>query len=116
MSSASAVLPLIVLETLVSPFKFWNEGIHRGMLYRNDFYKHFHQFAATERIAAYAKATEVSNSGYTVCITVSQTHYTIWVEMRSHLNPSGNTKTSTDSAERDLPTLRKTFAERRAAS
>ncbi len=96
------MLPLIVLETLVSPFKFWNEGIHQGMLYRNDFYEHFHQFAATERIAAYAKAIEVGNSGGKVCITVSQTHYTIWVEMRSRLDSPGDAKAAADSADRDL--------------
>lgn len=92
MSSTSAVLPLIVLETLVSPFKFWNEGIHDGILYRNDFYDYLHQFSATECMAAYAKATEVSNSGYKVCITVSQTYHTIWVEMRSRLEQQSPAK------------------------
>ncbi len=88
------MLPLIVLETLVSPFKFWNEGIHHGMLYRKDFYEQFHQFAATERMAAYAKANEASNSGLKVCITVSQTHYTVWVEMRSRLEQQAKTLAS----------------------
>ncbi|MGF1517529.1 MAG: hypothetical protein ACFCVB_06960 [Nodosilinea sp.] len=87
---------------MVSPFKFWNEGIYCGMLYRNDFYEHFYQFAATERIAAYAKAIEVGNSGCKVCITVSQTHYTIWVEMRSRLDHPNNAKASAESADRDL--------------
>jgi len=96
------VLPLIVVETLVSPFKFWDEGIHHGMLYRNDFYERFHRFEATDRMAAYTKAIEAANSGYKACITVSQTHYTVWVEMRSRLEHQGNAKASADLASHDL--------------
>lgn len=71
------------------------------MLYRNDFYEHFHQFAATERMAAYDKATEASNRGLKVCVTVSQSHYTVWVEMRSRLEHQGNAKASADLASHD---------------
>ncbi len=94
------MLPLIVLETLVSPFKFWNEGIHYGMLYRKDFYERLHQFSTTERGAAYAKAIEAGKGGFKVCVTVSQTHYTVWVEMRSRLEQQ--TRASADLAGHDL--------------
>lgn len=79
------MLPLIVVEDLISAFKFWNEGIHEGMLYRNDFYVSRFQFALAERAQAYHRATQESNKGFKVCVTVSKTHYTVWVEMRSHL-------------------------------
>ncbi|HZG37312.1 MAG TPA: hypothetical protein VEZ50_01410 [Nodosilinea sp.] len=79
------MLPLIVVEDLISAFKFWNEGIHEGMLYRNDFYVVLQQFALAERSQAYSHATEASNEGLKVCVTVSKTHYTVWVEMRPNL-------------------------------
>ncbi|NJL47498.1 MAG: hypothetical protein HC929_08425 [Leptolyngbyaceae cyanobacterium SM2_5_2] len=79
------MLPVSVVEDLVSPFKFWNEGIHDGMLFRNDFYTCLQRFAITDRLQAYAKANEESNRGLKVCVTVSKTHYTVWVEMRSPL-------------------------------
>lgn len=79
------MLPLIVVENLIAPFKFWREGIHEGMLYRNDFYVVLERFASAERTQAHAKATEESNRGFKVCITVSKTHYTVWVEMRSRV-------------------------------
>lgn len=79
------MLPLIVVEELTSPFKFWNQGIHDGMLYRNDFYFGLQQFPLADRLQAYRQATQESNKGFKVCITVSKTHYTIWVEMRSQL-------------------------------
>lgn len=79
------MLPLIVLEDLISAFKFWNEGIHEGMFYRNDFYVSLEQFALADRVEAYHQATQKSTNGFKVCITVSKTHYRVWVEMRSHL-------------------------------
>ncbi|PSN14831.1 hypothetical protein C7293_09855 [filamentous cyanobacterium CCT1] len=79
------MLPLIVVEDLISAFKFWNKGIHEGMLYRNDFYISRYQFALSDRSEAYRRATEESNKGFKVCVTVSKTHYRVWVEMRSHL-------------------------------
>ncbi len=80
------MLPLIVVETLVSPFKYWNGGIRSGMLYRNEFYGCLHQFAATERQQAYNKALEACKGGGKVCITVSKSHYTVWVDLRSRPN------------------------------
>jgi hypothetical protein len=77
------VLPLVVAETLVSPFKFWNEGVYCGMLYRNDFYRSLRQFPAADRLQAFTQAIEESNRGYKVCITASSERYTVWVEMRS---------------------------------
>jgi len=79
------MLPLIVVENLITPFKFWREGIHEGMLYRNDFYIVLQRFTSADRTQAHDKATEEGNRGVKVCITVSKTHYTVWVEMRSRV-------------------------------
>ncbi|MEA5448259.1 hypothetical protein VB780_06755 [Leptolyngbya sp. CCNP1308] len=79
------MLPLIVVEELISTFKFWNQGIHDGMLHRSDFYIGLQQFPLAERSQAYSQATLESSKGLKVCITVSKTHYTIWVELRSQL-------------------------------
>lgn len=79
------MLPLIVVEDLISAFKFWNKGIHEGMLYRNDFYVSQYQVALADRAKAYERATQESNKGFKVCVTVSKAHYTVWVEMRAHL-------------------------------
>ncbi len=80
------MLPLIVVENLIAPFKFWREGIHEGMLYRNNFYVVLHRFTKAERTQAHDKATEESDRGFKVCITVSKTHYTVWVDMRSRVS------------------------------
>ncbi|HSM83736.1 MAG TPA: hypothetical protein VLS96_18755 [Nodosilinea sp.] len=88
------MLPLIVAETLVSPFKFWHEVIHSGILYRNDFYVHLQQFAVADRTQAYARAIQESNRGFKVCITVSKSHYTVWVELRSRLQADDLTPNS----------------------
>jgi hypothetical protein len=98
------VLPLIVVETLISPFKFWHEGIHQGMLYRNDFYEQVHQFAIAERMQAYAKALKISNGGFKVCITVSKTHYTVWVELRSRLEHPPECQTPSAASDSNLVT------------
>ncbi|MEA5452492.1 hypothetical protein VB780_28220 [Leptolyngbya sp. CCNP1308] len=79
------MLPVIVVESLVSPFKFWHGNIHSGMLYRNDFFACVQQFSVDDRSRAYARAIEEGKPGYKVCITVSKTTYTVWVEMRSRL-------------------------------
>lgn len=79
------MLPVIVVESLISPFKFWHGGIHSGMLYRNDFFTRLHSFSVADRSRAYACAMEEGKQGFKVCITVSKTHYTVWVEMRSRL-------------------------------
>ena len=77
------MLPLIVVEDLVAPFKFWRDGIHEGMLYRNDFYVVLQRFASAERTEAHTQALREGNRGFKVCITVSKAYYTVWVEMRS---------------------------------
>jgi hypothetical protein len=84
------VLPLLVVEDLISPFKFWCEGIHHGMFYRNDFYIRQAQFAIADRLHAYTRANEASNQGFKVCVTVSKTMYTVWVDMRSRLPAATN--------------------------
>ncbi|MGB3139096.1 MAG: hypothetical protein WBG38_10840 [Nodosilinea sp.] len=79
------MLPLLVVEDLVSAFKFWNKGIHEGIFYRNDFYVSRYRAALSDRLKAYHCATQESVKGFKVCVTVSKTHYTVWVDMRSYL-------------------------------
>jgi len=75
--------PLVVNETLVYPFKYWNEGIQRGIRYSNEIYAYMQSYPVSERLKAYEMAYEQAEQGATVCITVSKTHYSVWLNLRS---------------------------------
>ncbi|PSB27256.1 hypothetical protein [Stenomitos frigidus] len=76
-------LPLVINESQVRPFKYWQEGIQQGIRYNNDLYAHFQSYSKTERLKAYDIASEQAQKGVSVCMTVSKTHYTIWLSLRS---------------------------------
>jgi hypothetical protein len=75
--------PLVVSESLVHSFKYWHEGMQQGIRYGNELYSHFWSYPATERLKAYDIAHEHAEQGMDVCITVSKTHYSIWLGLRS---------------------------------
>jgi len=75
--------PVVVNETQVTPFKYWNEGIQEGISCNNELYTHFHAYSIYDRLKAYDVAYEQNDRGIDVCITVSKTHYIIWLSLRS---------------------------------
>lgn len=74
--------PLVVREDLVNCFKYWDEEIQEGMSFKGELYTRFRSFSAANRLDAYGLAYEQIESDKTVCVTVSETRYVIWVCLR----------------------------------
>lgn len=75
--------PLVLDESLVHRFKYWNEGVQQGISHRNELYAHLQSYSANERLKAYETAYKQAEEGYIVCITVSKTNYSVWLNLRS---------------------------------
>ncbi|WP_432810812.1 hypothetical protein [Pantanalinema sp. GBBB05] len=59
------------------------------MYYNNELYTYFQTYPLAERLKAYTIACEQTERGVGVCITVSKTHYSVWLNLRSlNLLPS----------------------------
>ena len=78
------VHPIVVKESLVSRFRYWNESVQEGMYFNHDLYTYFRCFSAAHRLNAYAAAYDQIEQGNTVCLTASETHYIIWLCLRAH--------------------------------
>lgn len=76
-------LPSVISESLVNQFKYWDQTIRQGMYYNNELYTYFQKYTLAERLKAYTIAGEQTEQGLGVCITVSKTHYSIWLNLRS---------------------------------
>ncbi len=101
--------PFVIQEDLVSRFRYWNESIQEGMYFNNDLYTYFRSFSAAHRLNAYAAAYEQIEQGNTVCITVSETCYIVWLCLRARAlvkSVSGNLDVSSnDRAIREKESL-----------
>lgn len=75
--------PLVIDESLVSHFKYWKEGIRQGIRFNNELYSYSQSYSVNERLKAYEMAYQQTEQGVAVCITVSKSHYTIWLSLRS---------------------------------
>lgn len=82
-TSVETGLPVVVNEELTLSFKYWDQGIKKGLRHNNELYTHFYSFSVRERLKAYEIAYEQAKGGVGVCITVSKTQYSIWVSLRS---------------------------------
>ncbi len=69
-------------ESLVQPFKYWDEGLHDGIFYQGDLYGKTDCYALTDRDQAFDMAAQHTILGKSVCITLSDQHYTLWVSLR----------------------------------
>lgn len=76
--------PLVVREDLVHCFKYWKEEIQEGMHFKGDLYTQFRSFSTTNRLDAYGLAYEQIEQDKTVCVTVSETRYVVWVCLRQN--------------------------------
>lgn len=76
-------LPSVISEGLVNQFKYWDQTIQRGMYHNNELYTYIQSYSLAERLKAYAIACEQTERGVRVCITVSKTHYSVWLNLRS---------------------------------
>jgi hypothetical protein len=69
-------------DSLVQPFKYWDEGLHDGIFYQSDLYGKGDCYALTERDQAFDDAAQHTALGKRVCITVSDQGYTLWVSLK----------------------------------
>ncbi|MFQ4138068.1 hypothetical protein PGN35_017290 [Nodosilinea sp. PGN35] len=75
--------PLVIQESLVYRFRYWNETVQEGMYFNNDLYTYFQAFPVASRLTAYATAYEQIQQGNSVCITVSESRYILWLCLRT---------------------------------
>ncbi|NJL55876.1 hypothetical protein HC928_12300 [bacterium] len=75
--------PSVVNEVLIYKFTYWNQSLKTGMRYGNELYTLFQSYSIEDRLKANDVAYEHISKGIQVCITVSKTHYTIWLNLRS---------------------------------
>lgn len=76
-------LPPIVNEAIVSKFFYWNCRLQQGMQYRNELYTLLESFATHDRLKACDIGCEHQSQGIDVCITVTKTTYSVWLNLRS---------------------------------
>ena len=77
-----SALPVVV-ENLVTRFKYWDQTIQEGIQYRGDLYKCVKAYAVTERAQAFAEGQAYVMQRQKVCITLSEKSYTLWVCLRT---------------------------------
>lgn len=77
------MLPIVIPEDLVSLFKYWQEGVRAGMLYRNELYMQLRIYNSESRLSAYEDGCRLSGAGWQVCITVAPSGYTLWKSLRA---------------------------------
>lgn len=81
-------LPSMIDEKMATFFQYWDEGLRSGMRYQNDLYTLFATYPLQERLRASTVGCEQTERGVKVCITVSKTAYSVWLNLRS-LNSAG---------------------------
>ncbi|HEY9861774.1 MAG TPA: hypothetical protein V6D16_19910 [Candidatus Obscuribacterales bacterium] len=85
--------PLVVSEQQSSSyFKFWhNNGLHDGMRYRNELFRHFRTFSVHRRNHAYSLGCAFAQQGIQTVITCvsdrntapEERRYILWISLRS---------------------------------
>lgn len=76
--------PLIIREEMVSPFKFWREGLLQvGVILRYEIFQLVFRFDINQRQEAFDLAWKLSQTGRKSIITVTDFHYTVWETLRS---------------------------------
>lgn len=76
-------LPTIVNESLVHQFRYWENHIKVGMRYRDELYILLQSYPIAKRLKACDLGCEYQRRGVDVCITVSKTTYSIWLNLKS---------------------------------
>ena len=80
---SSAVLPPVVNEGTVFPFKFWfNNTVQDGMYYQNELFYRLHSVSIGTRAQLYHYACKLAQRD-NVVVTASDQQCSIWVSLRS---------------------------------
>jgi hypothetical protein len=75
--------PLVVSESMVQFFNYWQEGVQKGARCGNELYAFLQSYPLHDRMKAYELAYGKLEQGIAACITVSKTHYSVWLNLRS---------------------------------
>jgi hypothetical protein len=77
------VLPPIINESEVSPFKFWfNDGIQDGMYYQSDLFHRLLSVDSSRRAQLYHYACKLAQTERIV-VTASDKGCSLWISLRS---------------------------------
>lgn len=80
---ADSVLPPVVNERDISPFKFWfNDNIQDGMYYRSELYYRRHAADIGHRAKIYHYACKLSHR-MGVVVTTTSRQCSIWISLRA---------------------------------
>ncbi|NJN22542.1 MAG: hypothetical protein HC812_16910 [Leptolyngbya sp. RL_3_1] len=79
-----AVLPQVILERQVQPFKFWfNNGLQDGIHYRTDLYYRLQMRQLEDKAKLYQLACRLSRRGADVVVTLDASHCSLWANLRN---------------------------------
>jgi hypothetical protein len=82
--SIDVVLPVVLNEQQISPFKFyWEQTVREGMMYAAEIYGVAYELGSGHRLHAYQLACELMAQGWSAVVTVSQSRYLVWLSVRS---------------------------------
>jgi hypothetical protein len=77
------VLPPVIDEETLSPFKFWfNSSIQEGMYYRNELFYRLHSIEMRHRARLYHYACRLAQKE-AVIVSATSTSCSIWLSLRS---------------------------------
>jgi hypothetical protein len=80
------VLPIIINESNVSPFKFWFEnGLQNGIHHQDELYCQLSSFPVKERSKAYHLGCKIAQGGTIVVLTLSPDRCGLWISLRDPL-------------------------------
>ncbi len=74
---------MVVDESFITRFNYWDQGIREGMTLSNDLYTCFQCFTSALRFKAYDVGYSFAEKGIAVCISVSDMGYCVWLNLRS---------------------------------
>ncbi|HEY9663523.1 MAG TPA: hypothetical protein V6C65_34180 [Allocoleopsis sp.] len=77
------VLPYVIHEGEVCPFKFWfNDSVRDGIFYRDELFCWLQTVAKSDRAKLYQEACRLAQRNVVV-VTVGSKHCGLWVSLRS---------------------------------
>ncbi|NET08853.1 MAG: hypothetical protein F6K16_29975 [Symploca sp. SIO2B6] len=77
------MIPSILPETTINPFKFYGEGeIQEAVFIDKTFYKYVETFSSDRQKEVYALSFALSGQGYATLISTTGTEYKVWVDIR----------------------------------
>jgi len=85
------LLPKVVQEKQVQPFKFWfNDSLQDGVHFQNELYYRLRQVPLTERGQLYQLACKLGQNGADVLLTSADECCSLWANLRNQKVVAGN--------------------------